>query len=167
MKRQIVYYPNPILEQEAQEVTFPLDQETKDLIADMWDTVKTKGVGLAAPQVGVSKRLFIVNCDEAELDKKMDNFVVINPKITFESQMQHLMVEGCLSFPGEYWEIWRPANIHVEYYDEEGKKKKLKAGNWLARIMLHEISHLDGEVFIKMGGRKLDDKELSDVSIVD
>lgn len=167
MKRTIVTYPNPILEKAAQEVVFPLDKETKDLIRDMWETVKGKGVGLAAPQVGVSKKICIINADEAELEEKAKNVTLINPKIVFESQVQHLMVEGCLSFPDQYYEIWRPANIVVEYYNEEGKKKKLKAGNWLSRIIQHEVSHLNGDLFIRMEGRKLDEKELAGVTIVD
>jgi peptide deformylase len=167
MKRTIVTYPNPILERKAEEVTFPLDQETQELIQDMWNTVKGKGVGLAAPQVGVSKKICIINADEAELEEKFENVTLINPVITFESDIQHLMVEGCLSFPEQYYEIWRPANIIVEYYNEDGKKKKLRAGNWMSRIIQHEVSHLNGDLFINMEGRKLDEKDLAGVTIVD
>jgi peptide deformylase len=167
MIRPIITYPNTILDQKAEAVSFPLDQQTKQLIDDMWETVKGKGIGLAAPQVGVSKQICIINMAEAEVDEKATNVTLINPVISFESQVQHLMVEGCLSFPGEYYEIWRPANITVDYYDIKGRKHKLRAKNWLSRIIQHEVSHLNGQLFINLGGRKLDEKELVGVDIVD
>jgi peptide deformylase len=166
---KIITYPNPILDQEAQDVTFPLDGATKNLIKDMWRTVEGKGVGLAAPQVGVSKKLCIVHLvdDIRGKHNKQKDFVMINPKIVFNSQLEALMVEGCLSFPEQYYEIWRPANVIVEYFDEQGKKKTLKAKDWLARIIQHEVDHLYGNIFIKKGGRKLTEKELASKSVVD
>ena len=167
MIRPITMYPDPILEKKAQEVTFPLEQQTRDLIKDMWDTVRGKGIGLAAPQVGVSKNICIINAEEAGLDEKVENYTLINPRIVFESQVQHLMVEGCLSFPDQYFEIWRPANITVQYQDMDGKTKKLRAKDWISRIIQHEVGHLNGNLFINLGGRKLDEKELQTVDIVD
>lgn len=167
MKRPVITYPNSVLDQVAADVVFPLDTETRTLIADMWDTVRGQGVGLAAPQVGVSKKICIINVDEADLDEKAHNLTLINPVITFESQMQYAMVEGCLSFPDQYYEIVRPANITVEYYDMAGKRHTLRAKQWLSRIIQHEVSHLNGELFINMGGRKLDEKELEGVDVVD
>jgi peptide deformylase len=167
MIHKIKIYPDPILGQKAQSVPFPLDSETKSLIIDMWDTVQGQGVGLAAPQVGVSKAICIINSDEADLDQKVSNLTLINPTLVFESEMQNLMVEGCLSFPEQYYEIWRPANVIVEYQDEKGKKHRLRAKNWLSRIIQHELGHLAGNLFINLGGRKLDQKELENVTIVD
>jgi peptide deformylase len=166
---EIITYPNPILELKAQEVKFPLNKEDKELIANMWATVEGKGVGLAAPQVGVSKQICIIHLlgDMRGRGQKDLDFVVINPKIIFESKLEALMVEGCLSFPEQFYEIWRPANINVEYYTEAGKKKTIKAKEWLARIMLHEIGHLNGELFINKGGKKLTEKELKNRTVVD
>jgi peptide deformylase len=130
----------------------------------MWETVKGEGIGLAAPQVGFGKKICIIHLSEdgsgrgKESPKK--DFVMINPVITFKSQVKNSMVEGCLSFPEEFYEILRPANIEVEYFDEKGKKKKLKAKGWLSRVIQHEVDHLEGEVFTKLGGRKLSKEEL-------
>ncbi len=166
---KIVTYPNPILEKEAEDVKFPLDGDTKNLIKDMWRAVKGKGVGLAAPQVGVSKKLCIVHLtdDIRGKNSKQSDFVMINPRVVFSSQIEALMVEGCLSFPEQYYEIWRPANVILEYFDEFGKKKTLKAKDWLARIIQHEVDHLYGKIFIKMEGRKLTEKELASKTVID
>lgn len=164
-KLDIITYPHPILDQQAAPVSFPLDQATKALIADMWTTVQDLGVGLAAPQVGVSKQICIIHLSEAEKDNKQlkqKDFVMINPVIIFSSELESLMIEGCLSFPQQYYEIWRPSNITVEYFDEHGKKHTLRAKEWLARVIEHEVDHLNGKVFIKMGGRKVEDKDLKE-----
>lgn len=164
----IVTYPNSVLDRPAEEVKFPLDKETQKLIADMWQTVdKAEGAGLAAPQVGVSKQICLINLAETEKGSGAKNITMINPKIIFLSQVENLMVEGCLSFPGEYYEIWRPANLIVEYFDPKGKKHKLRAKDWLARVIQHEVFHLQGKLFINMGGRKLKPEELEDRKVVD
>ncbi len=163
----IITYPNPVLDQVAQEVTFPLNEATETLIRDMWATVKSQGVGLAAPQVGVSKQICIINLASSEQGAQAKDIVMINPQIIFYSQMEYQMTEGCLSFPGEYYKIWRPANITVEYYDEKGKKRTLKAKDWLARVVQHEVDHLNGNLFINLGGEKVDEKELEENSVVD
>ena len=102
----------------------------------------------------------------------------MNPKITFFSQLESLMVEGCLSFPGEYWEIWRPANVTTEFMTMVNfvdwikdskvepiyKKQTLKAKEWVARILQHEVDHLNGQLFTKMGGRKMHKSELEGIT---
>lgn len=163
----IVTYPNPILDQKAQKVSFPLNQATQDLIKNMWATVRSKGVGLAAPQVGVSKQICIINLASTEKGAQAKDILMINPVITFYSEMEYEMVEGCLSFPGEYYKIWRPANITVEYRDERGKKRTLKAKEWLARVIQHEVDHLNGNLFIHMDGDKIPEQELSNTAVVD
>lgn len=163
----IVTYPNPVLSKPAAEVTFPLSDSTKTLIAQMWETVKDQGVGLAAPQVGVSKQICIIHLSTTEKGKQAKDIVMINPKITFFSQTEHLMVEGCLSFPGEYFKIWRPANIIVEYMDEQGKKKTLRAKDWLSRVIQHEVDHLAGRLFINIGGEKIAEEDLEKSEVVD
>jgi peptide deformylase len=165
--RKILTYPNPVLETPSEEVKFPLDGESKALINEMWDIVKKEGVGLAAPQVGVNKRICIVHLSQTEKGKQAKDIVLINPEITFKSEIENLMVEGCLSFPGEYWEIWRPANITVEYQDEKGKKRNLKGKDWLSRVIQHEVDHLNGQIFIKKGGKKLQEKDLAEKPVVD
>jgi len=162
--RSIIIYPNPILKQEAADVNFPLNLETKSLIQEMWQIVKGKGVGLAAPQIGVSKKICIIHLSEdKEIAKKLkqkSDFVMINPKIIFSSRLESLMIEGCLSFPDQYYQIWRPSNVTVEYFNEEGKKQILKGSDWLSRVIQHEIDHLHGRIFTEMGGKKIEDEEL-------
>jgi peptide deformylase len=161
----IVKYPAEILKAKGRLVKFPLDEETKELISDMWVTVKGKGVGLAAQQVGVDKQICVINLSEdAEgmgKNTPKKDFVMINPRINFYSDLQNSMVEGCLSFPGEYYEISRPANIQVEYYDEKGKKRKLMAKEWLSRVIQHEADHLFGKLFIEYGGKKIDEEKIA------
>lgn len=181
---KILTHPNPLLEQKALLVKTPLSTEDKNLIKEMYKVVKGIGVGLAAPQVGVLKQLFIVHLSEEKVLMKeagsLPDFVVINPKISFYSNMESEMIEGCLSFPDDYYRIWRPSNIIIEYttisnlnnflsgkYEPVLIRKKLKAKNWLSRILQHEYDHLNGKVFIKMGGEKLDPKELHDEEIID
>jgi peptide deformylase len=160
----LVLYPNPILEQISQEVSFPLSKETENIISKMWESVKSKGVGIASPQIGHSLSMFIVNMsedvDEAKNYKNPD-FILINPKITFYSESKSRMIEGCLSFPGQYGYVIRSSNIVVEYQDEKGKKQVLKAKKWLSRIIQHEYDHLEGKLFIKHPSFKpLDEKDL-------
>jgi peptide deformylase len=180
---KIVTYPNPILETKSDQVQIPLSQEDVKLISSMWKTVKDDGIGLAAPQVGVNKQICIIHLDPEiadKKDKKLD-FVMINPEITFYSQATNNMLEGCLSFPGEYWKIERPANIIVKYLTIANfkdilanpetkpilKTEILKAKNWMARVIQHEVDHLNGKVFIKMGGVKINEKDLEGVRVVD
>jgi peptide deformylase len=183
---KILTYPNPILEQVAKPVNIPLKEDEIDLIKEMWRAVQKIGVGLAAPQVGVSKQIFIIHMSEDSDIKKQvkePDFVVINPKITFYSQLEAEMIEGCLSFPEEYWKIWRPANISLEYDTISNfqdfikqnakpiykKRKRLNAKEWLSRIIQHEYDHLQGKIFTKKGGIKLSkkDMELLNEKVVD
>lgn len=157
MARSIIFYPNPILEQKTKDVVFPLDNYIREVIQDLWTLVADKGVGMAAPQIGESLNICIVNLAEIEEEAKkvkVPNFLMINPKIVFESQLECEMVEGCLSFPDQWYLINRPANIIVEFYDDKGSKKTLKAKEWLSRVIQHEIDHLQGKVFIKREGAK-------------
>ncbi len=167
---KITKYPDPILSQVAKPVEFPLTNEIKTLIRDMWETVDGVGVGLAAPQVGHSLQMCIIGLDPDRLPKKQkikNNFVMINPVITFQSEVQSNMIEGCLSFPDEFWQIKRSANIIVEFYNEKGKKEILKASSWLARVILHEVDHLNGKLYINLGGKKLKKEDFDNNDIVD
>jgi peptide deformylase len=150
--KTIITYPNPILEAKSQDVIFPLNQKTLDIINTMWSSVKTHGVGIAASQVGYNLNMFIVNLSEDPEEKrklKIPDFLVINPKIIFYSEVQNYMIEGCLSFPDQYGYVKRPANIAVEYFDQNGKKQLLKCKGMLSRVIQHEYDHLLGKIFIK------------------
>jgi peptide deformylase len=163
-------YPTEILSKPAQTVQFPLDNETKKLIYDMWDTVRDAGVGLAAPQVDVSKQICIITLDPEMIPKKSkmkNNFVMINPVVTFFSEVECSIIEGCLSFPKQYYKIIRPQNIIVKFQNEKGKWEELKANGWLSRVIQHEVDHLNGELFIFKGGTKIEPKEARDEGIID
>lgn len=179
---KILTYPNTILDQVAKTVEFPLSGEVCDLIRNMYKFVQKKGVGLAAPQVGQSLRICIINLSEDKaLSKKYKNpdFVMINPEIIFESELKALMIEGCLSFPDEFWKIWRSSNIGVKFETIsnwqsflKGEKPKIKtqtlmSKSWLARVILHEVDHLNGRLFINMKGEKLPPEKLENEKIVD
>jgi peptide deformylase len=168
--RKIVTYPFPTLLQESQDVVFPLSQEDKKLLKDMWDTVDGIGVGLAAPQLGVSRKICIISLSKTMIPKNQkirNNFAIINPTIIEYSQQLCSMVEGCLSFPQQWWQISRPKDIVLEYTDEKGKRQRMKASGWMSRVIQHEVDHLHGKVFINMGGQKIEEHELGDRDIVD
>lgn len=120
-----------------------INSETQKLIEAMFITLKQdkKGVGLAAPQIGEFVRLFVVGLNRKE-------YVFINPEITKFSGKKVVMEEGCLSFPGLFKNIERPAKITVEAIDRYGKKFKLKTGGVLARVIQHEKDHLEGILII-------------------
>ncbi len=102
---------------------------------------KEGGIGLAAPQISQSKRLVIIKTDEVSL-------VLLNPRLTRKSLKKNNMEEGCLSFPGYYGEVKRPMKVKVCYYDQKGKKISMSADGLMARVLQHEIDHLNGQLFI-------------------
>ncbi|MFH1778822.1 MAG: peptide deformylase [Candidatus Omnitrophota bacterium] len=140
---QILKYPNPILRKKA-EALKEITEEDKCLIGDMIDTMKAvEGVGLAANQIGVSKRIFVFNSsvDEWRAD------VLINP-IVIKRRGSEKMEEGCLSLPGISEEVRRSNYILVEGRDVNGKPVRFEATGLLARIIQHEIDHLNGILLI-------------------
>ena len=141
MIKPIIKLPNPILRQkskEAKEVT----QDMKELIEDMAETMKeSQGVGLAAPQVGVLRRIIIVKTQDGPQ-------AFVNPKIIRKSKKKETEEEGCLSLPGIRLEIKRAKEVEVEALDKEGREIKIKVQDLTARIIQHEIDHLDGILFI-------------------
>ena len=104
------------------------------------------GIGLAAVQVGILKRLVVIDISK-EKEKKNPLFL-INPVITFKSKRSSTYEEGCLSLPGHFAEIERPAECHLNYVDYNGKKQEIKAEGLLATCIQHELDHLDGVLFI-------------------
>ena len=141
---KVITHPNPILRQESREIKRDkiFDPKFKKFIKEMTKTMLVKdGIGLAAPQIGQSKRLFIAVIDGTPQ-------VYINPKITKKSWRKNTMEEGCLSIPGTFAQVKRPAKIEMEYTNLSGERKKIKATKINARILQHEFDHLDGVLFI-------------------
>ncbi|MEK6286123.1 MAG: peptide deformylase [Acidobacteriota bacterium] len=141
----VVKYGDPILTKLAEEVT-EFDENLRKLVDDMFETMYgAPGVGLAAPQVGVLKRLFVMDCSTGK-DKKQ-KAVLINPVIETEEGEQ-IGDEGCLSFPGMFLEIKRPQRVVVRARDTDGSEMTLDVMDLQARCVSHETDHLDGELFI-------------------
>ena len=136
----VLVFPNPALREPTAEVT-EFDDNLKRLVSDMWETMYlSKGVGLAAPQVGRPLKIIV-------LDWEDNRRVIINPVIV-ESEGAEMKDEGCLSFPGVYEEIRRPSLIRVRCQDENGEFRDDTAEGYLARVYAHEIDHLKGKLLI-------------------
>ena len=145
--RSIIQLPASQLRTVSQPISV-IDDEIKTLAADMLDTMyEAPGVGLAAIQVGVPKRLITIDVVKSD-DVPADPMVIINPEILWRSDDQNLHREGCLSVPDYYEEIERPTRVAVRFQDLEGKTRELEADGLLAICLQHEIDHLDGVLFI-------------------
>jgi peptide deformylase len=146
---EIVTLPDPVLRRKARPVT-DFGPALQTLVDDMIETMRqAPGVGLAAPQVGVSDRLIVVEYPEddeqEESPKKL--YVVLNPEIKAASVETEPAVEGCLSIPGLHGEVERAVAVTVKGFTRRGQPVRVKAKGWLARIFQHEIDHLEGIVF--------------------
>jgi peptide deformylase len=150
--RKIVTLPDAVLRRKAHTVT-KVDRNLQTLIDDMVETMReAPGVGLAAPQIGLSERIIVVEYFEREEDEEKEDapkkvWALINPEIVKSSEETLTGVEGCLSIPGLVGEVERHAAIHVKALNRHGKPVKIKAEGWLARIFQHEIDHLNGVLF--------------------
>jgi peptide deformylase len=147
--REIITLPQPVLRQKARKVT-DFGPELQQLIDDMIETMReAPGVGLAAPQVNVPRRVIVVEFgDEEDEEVPPRLYAVINPEIVRFSPETVSGVEGCLSIPGLVGTVERPEVITVKGHNRQGKPIKIKAQGWLARIFQHEIDHLDGILFV-------------------
>jgi peptide deformylase len=142
----ILKEPDPILRKKSTPVTV-VDKSIKKLLHDMLETMyAAPGIGLAAAQVGVLKRLVVI--DLAKDGEKKSPIFFVNPVITWKSDILEKKEEGCLSIPDYFAEIKRPNACHVKYLDQHGKEKQLKAEGLLATCIQHEIDHCDGILFI-------------------
>ena len=143
---EILIAPNPTLKARAQPVK-PADWDTlRALIPRMFATMyQAPGIGLAAPQIGLGLRLVVI--DLAPDDKNQPHSL-INPEIVAASDELATREEGCLSLPGQYADIPRPARVTVRYLDETGAKRQIEADGLLAACLQHEIDHLDGILFV-------------------
>ncbi|MFQ5453020.1 MAG: peptide deformylase [Candidatus Zixiibacteriota bacterium] len=143
--RPIVKYGDPVLREISEKVE-DFNQEIKDLVSDLIDTLKkAQGLGLAAVQLGVLKRVFIVDLSAVDISESLKVF--INPEI-IETNDEAEFEEGCLSFPGLYQKIVRPAEIKVRARNLDGEQFELHAKDIFARAILHEYDHLNGKLFI-------------------
>ena len=145
-KRRIIIEPDPILRKKSQSLK-NVDNDLRKLLDDMLETMyEAPGIGLAAVQIGILKRLIVI--DISKEDQKKNPLFLINPIITYKSKNTSSYEEGCLSLPGHYAEIERPSECHLEFLDYNGKKKKLQAQGLLATCIQHEVDHLNGILFI-------------------
>ena len=144
--REILTEPNKILRQ----VSKPVDKVTKEeqlLMDDMLETMyNANGIGLAAIQIGIPKRIIVMDISKKE--EKQNPMYFVNPIIKNKNKDQATYEEGCLSVPNQFAEVDRPSTCEVEYLDYEGKKKNIQASGLLATCIQHEMDHLEGILFI-------------------
>ena len=144
--KNIVIEPDPILRKISQPIE-TVNNETKKLLDDMLETMyAAPGIGLAAVQVGILKRIIVIDISKEK--EKKNPFFLINPEIIFKSEKTSSYEEGCLSLPGHFAEIERPSECRVTYIDYNGKKRELKANGILSTCIQHEVDHLNGVLFI-------------------
>lgn len=142
----IIVAPDPRLKQPAKAVT-TVDAEVRRLMDDMLETMyAAKGIGLAAPQVGIGKRVIVV--DVMEPEAAATALLMANPEVVWESNELISVEEGCLSLPDQYAEVVRPERIRVRYLDRDNQVRERDADGLLARCIQHEIDHLIGTLFV-------------------
>ncbi|MGK7908688.1 MAG: peptide deformylase [Synechococcus sp.] len=135
-----------VLRQPAKRIS-KIDDSIRDLARQMLQTMySADGIGLAAPQVGINKRLIVVDCDPDQ--PNAEPLVLINPEVRDRSNDAVLGQEGCLSIPEVFLDVKRPSKIIVSFKDTSGRPKRIKASGLLARVIQHEIDHLDGVMFV-------------------
>jgi peptide deformylase len=159
--RTIVTLPDPVLRRKARPVK-KFDKNLQTLIDDMIDTMRdAPGVGLAAPQVGVSEQVIVVEYAEPEeveegeepIEVEPKLYVMVNPEIVKSSPDTVVGVEGCLSIPALVGEVERAEEVRIRGLNRHGQQMKLKVDGWLARIFQHEIDHVNGVVFTDLATR--------------
>ena len=146
---------NPLLRKEARPFTKEeiLSEETKILLEDMWDSLEEAGgIGLAAPQIGISKQLAIIKLSE-ESDRYPDMetseaYVIFNPNITVLDQELQGFWEGCLSVPGLRGYVERPRKVKIDFLDENAKERTIEVEDFLATVFQHELDHLIGMLYV-------------------
>ena len=145
-KKQILTIPDPLLRKVSEPVT-SINTEVKNLMDDMLETMyAAPGIGLAAVQVGVLKRIIVI--DLSKDGQKKDPLFIVNPQITFKSDELISYEEGCLSIPNQFAEVKRPSSCKVNFLDYNGKKREINADGLLATCVQHEVDHLNGVLFI-------------------
>jgi peptide deformylase len=164
--REITTFPEEVLRQKAQEVEI-FDEDLADLVDDMIETMReAPGVGLAAPQIGISKRIIVVEFGDEEDDSfPKQLYVMVNPEIIKQSKDTIPGIEGCLSVPGLVGKVSRSSVVTVKGQDIHGKPIKIRAQGWLARIFQHEIDHINGILYTDRADEiwRPDDEELDTI----
>ncbi|MGM9788856.1 MAG: peptide deformylase [Candidatus Cryptobacteroides sp.] len=167
MIQPIYLYGSDVLRAKAEDFDLNDKEGLAALVRDLKETLKVSdGCGLAAPQIGVSKRVLIVDgTGMVDVYPYLENFTrtMINPVVLEESEKKTVYSEGCLSIPGVYCDVSRPASMTVEYFNEAGEKVTEVLDKFACRMVQHEMSHLDGDMFVdhvapirkKMIARKL------------
>lgn len=146
MKLKVYEYPHPVLKKKGEPVEV-VDDELRRFLDDMLETMyEEDGVGLAAPQVGVSKRIVVI--DPQRDGETRQPLYLINPQIIWRSEETEICEEGCLSVPEMRAEVERPASVRVTYLDYNGKACEMLAEDFLAVVVQHELDHLDGILYI-------------------
>ena len=145
-KREIVTEPDPILRKKSENLE-KVDDELRSLLDDMLETMySAPGIGLAAVQIGILKRLIVIDISKDKENKHP--LFLINPDILSKSTPNSIYEEGCLSLPGHYAEIERPTECHIKYVDYNGTEKEIRANGLLSTCIQHEVDHLNGILFI-------------------
>lgn len=140
----VILHPDPVLRQKAEPIT-DITPEILTLLDDMLDTMYAEdGIGLAAPQINVSKRIIVIDVEPREEGERGKPIKIINPEIIASSDVKTVLDEGCLSLPGMRCDVERPESITVRYMDETGETQEIQADGLLAKCFQHEIDHLDG-----------------------
>ncbi len=145
--RNILIHPDPRLKKTCEpiaRITPEIETLAADMLATMYDA---PGVGLAAPQVGVLSRLYVMDCNK-DPEAEPEPIVMINPEITWRSEALNVYEEGCLSIPDQYAEVTRPAEVRVAWLGLDGKAHEREFDGLWATCAQHEIDHLDGKLFI-------------------
>ena len=146
VKRKIIIEPDPILRIKSENLD-KVDNALRKLMDDMLETMyAAPGIGLAAVQIGILKRLIVIDISKGE--EKKNPLFLINPKIKYKSEKTSIYEEGCLSLPGHFAEIERPAECQINFLDYNGKKKEISAKGLLSTCIQHELDHLNGILFI-------------------
>ena len=147
-KLKIFEYPHPVLKQKSEKVS-KIDAELHRLLDDMLETMyAAAGVGLAAPQGGVLKRVVVIDISHEDEGEKRSPLYLVNPEIIWHSEEESCQFEGCLSLPDQSAEVNRFKQVRVHYQDYDGKEKEISADGLLAVALQHEIDHLDGILYI-------------------
>lgn len=144
--REVRLMGDPVLREEADDVV-AFGDELRSLVRDMFETMyHEEGIGLAAPQIGVTKRVIVIDLRREDHDD--EPMALVNPRLTWSSSDTAKQTEGCLSIPGLEEIVERPAKVRVEAHDPDGERVELHADELLARALQHEIDHLDGVLFL-------------------
>jgi peptide deformylase len=155
-KLTVIVSPNPVLRKKAESIKDPLDSDIQKFIPNLIDMMfKEDGIGIAAPQVGMSIQMIVVN-------HKNDPLVLLNPRVKSKSIRTEIAEEGCLSVPGIFGLVKRSKKAKIEALNKDGKQVTIKAEGLLARVLLHEIDHLNGILFIDKVIKKTRDPEHED-----